>query len=106
MSSKEDRLWERVRKWMTDDISPDVILVFGLHRENGDWKVRWKASHWIEDEVGSLPEGVAVAVSSEMAKHKMGDRAFELTREVVARAPQIIGTIGSIVSQRRDRNGR
>jgi len=102
---KEDRIWERIRKWMVDDTVPDVILVFGLCKENGDWKVSWKASHWLEDDA-ELPEGVAVAISSEMAKQRMGDKAFELTKEVVARAPQIIGTIGNIVSQRRGRNGR
>lgn len=91
MSRQEDRLWERIRKWMN---KPDVVLVFGLRKVEGIWKVEWKASHWLEyEDEGTLPQGVDTAIAEEMLKNKIGDKTFELTMESVRRAPELIGRI-------------
>lgn len=101
MSRQEDRLWERIRKWMNRS---DVIVVFGLKKENNRWIVEWKASHWLEDDdsEGVLPNGVEVAISEEMIRNRMGDKTFELTMEGVRRAPEIIS---KLLNNRRRSNG-
>jgi len=76
--------------------NPEVVLVFGLRRNEGIWRVEWKASHWIESEVeGILPHGVDTAIAEDMMKNKMGDKAFDLTLEGIRKAPEIISKLMS-----------
>lgn len=105
-TDKEGRLWERIRRWLKKDSDlPEVILIFGLKQDiQGQWKVNWKASHWLEnEEEGTLPKGIEVAISTEMAKLKLGDTAFELARGAISNAPKIMRTV---MEMRRKSNGR
>lgn len=93
--SREDKFWETVRKYLTIDKKPDVVLVIGLRLgEDGQWNTYWKASHWTDQDFGDkLPSGVPEAIIGEMTKAKIGHTAFNLVTRIIDKAPDIIREI-------------
>lgn len=97
-TERENKLWENIRKWLgrITGRKPQVIIVIGLTKEDCQWEIDWKASHWIDDYSGSeLPEGVQAAIVKEMMKDKLGDKLGDIV--VNKGIPSLINAIAEKV---------